>query len=428
MKPNYDLIAELEWRGMVQDIMPGTREALLEKPITGYIGFDPTADSLHVGHLVQILLLMHLQKAGHQPVALVGGATGMVGDPSGKSQERNLLDEEALAKNVAGVKAQLEKFLDFGNHHSGARLVNNMDWFGQMSLIEFIRDVGKHITVNYMMAKDSVKKRLETGLSFTEFTYQLLQGYDFYHLNLNMNCSLQMGGADQWGNMTTGTELIRRKSGREAYAFTTPLITKADGTKFGKTEKGTVWLDPNRTSAYEFYQFWMRTTDQDAEKYIRIFTFLDRETVESLCAEHAAAPHLQILQKKIATEITRMVHGEKALELAITTSEFLFGKGTTEQLQALSEDDILQVFQGVPVHRVPRAQVFEATDAAELLTAVAPVFPSKGECRRMLQSNGFSVNKQKIGLDWKPAEQELLQNKFLLLQKGKKEYHLLIAE
>ncbi len=428
MKPNYNLLDELQWRGMVQDAMPGTRELLDEQCISGYIGFDPTADSLHVGHLVQIMLLMHLQRAGHSPIALVGGATGMVGDPSGKSQERNLLDAETLAKNVAGVEQQLRLFLTFGPGPGQAKLTNNYDWFQQMGFIDFIRDVGKHISVNYMMAKDSVKKRLETGLSFTEFTYQLLQGYDFYYLYTQHQCRLQMGGADQWGNMTTGTELIRRKAGGEAFAFTTPLITKADGTKFGKTEKGAVWLDPKRTSPYEFYQFWLRTTDVDAARYIRIFTFLTREEVEALEAEHAEAPHALALQKALAQEITARVHGQKALELALTTTDFLFGKGTTEQLKSFSPEEIMQVFQGVPVHPVSAATFKEIQDLTELLAVHTPVFPSKGEARRMLQANGVSINKEKVSSDWKPGPQDLLQDQYLLVQKGKKEYHLLIIQ
>jgi tyrosyl-tRNA synthetase len=428
MKPHYNLLDELMWRGMVQDAMPGTRELLEEKCISGYIGFDPTADSLHVGHLVQIMLLMHLQRAGHSPIALVGGATGMVGDPSGKSQERNLLDAETLAKNVAGVEQQLRKFLAFGEGQGKAKLTNNYDWFEHMGFIDFIRDVGKHISVNYMMAKDSVKKRLETGLSFTEFTYQLLQGYDFYYLFTHHQCQLQMGGADQWGNMTTGTELIRRKAGGEAFAFTTPLITKADGTKFGKTEKGAVWLDASRTSPYEFYQFWLRTTDVDAAKYIRIFTFLAKDEIEALEAQHAEAPHALGLQKALAMEITARVHGEEALALALTTTDFLFGKGTTEQLKSFSRTEILQVFQGVPVHPVQMSIFTETSDLAELLAVHTPVFPSKGEARRMLQANGVSINKEKVSPDWKPSPQDLLQDQYLLVQKGKKEYHLLIIK
>jgi len=423
--PKYDLVAELEWRGLIQDCMPGTQEKLMERAVRGYIGFDPTADSLHVGHLVQIILLMHLQRAGHRPIALVGGATGMVGDPSGKSEERNLLDTESLVRNVNGVKAQLQRFLDFSDSENGALLLNNYDWFKDMGFIEFIRDVGKHIPVPYMLSKDSVKKRLETGLSFTEFTYQLLQGYDFYYLNKEYGCSLQMGGADQWGNMTTGTELIRRKGGGEAFAFTSPLITKSDGSKFGKTEKGAVWLDTARTSVYEFYQFWVRLSDADAAKYIRIFTFLSQSEIEALEKEHANAPHENELQRKLAEEITDLVHGREARELAQLSSSFLFGKGSMEDLARLSESQFLGVFQGLPIHELSMQLLEETTDIVALLSEHAPVFPSKGEARRLIQQNGVSLNRQKISTEKRLSQEDLLLGQFVVVQKGKKEYQLL---
>jgi tyrosyl-tRNA synthetase len=422
--PAYDLIEELTWRGLIQDIMPGTREKLNQTAVRGYIGFDPTADSLHVGHLVQILLLMHLQRAGHQPIALVGGATGMVGDPSGKSEERNLLDSDTLTHNVNSVKAQLKRFLDFSESENAALLLNNYDWFKEMGFIEFIRDVGKHIPVPYMLSKDSVKKRLETGLSFTEFTYQLLQGYDFYYLNREYSCTLQMGGADQWGNMTTGTELIRRKGGGEAFAFTSPLITKSDGSKFGKTEKGAVWLDVNRTSVYDFYQFWVRLSDEDAAKYIRIFTFLSREEIEAIEAEHNPAPHLGVLQRRLAAEITDLVHGAQARKVAQISSEILFGKGSLEDLVALNEEDFLSVFQGLPVHEISAAILESQPDMVSLLAEHTAVFPSKGEARRLLQQNGVSVNRNKVSADQRLSPADLLKERFLIVQKGKKEYHL----
>ena len=421
--PKYDLIEELTWRGMIQDIMPGTREQLNKEITIGYIGFDPTAESLHIGSLVPIMLLVHLQRAGHKPIALVGGATGMVGDPSGKSEERNLLDAESLQRNVESVKKQLEKFLDFSTPDNPAEMANNFDWFKNMGFLQFIRDVGKHITVNYMMSKDSVKKRLETGISFTEFSYQLLQGYDFYWLNKHKGCKLQMGGADQWGNMTTGTELIRRLGGTEAFAFTTPLITKADGSKFGKTEKGNIWLDAKLTSPYEFYQFWLNIADEDAERYIKIYTLLTQAEIEALIEEHKAAPHLRILQKKLAEEITVTVHGRETLNKAIAASEILFGKGTTEQLQQLEEEEILDIFKGVPQHEVSLDSVLSSS-MIDFLSLHTQVLPSKGEARRMLQANGISVNKQKVNESFVLNKELLLQGKYLLVQKGKKEYHL----
>ncbi|MEN9420648.1 MAG: hypothetical protein RLZZ107_118, partial [Bacteroidota bacterium] len=390
-----NFIAELQWRGMIHDIMPGTEEALLKKVSAGYIGFDPTADSLHVGHLVQIMTLVHFQRAGHKPYALVGGATGMVGDPSGKSQERNLLDAATLDHNVACVRKQLEAFLDFDCGANSAEMVNNYDWFKNMSFLDFIRDVGKHISVNYMMAKDSVKKRLETGMSFTEFSYQLVQGYDFYHLNQHHNCILQLGGSDQWGNIVTGTELIRRKAGGEAYAVTTPLIKKADGTKFGKTESGSVWLDPEKTSPYAFYQFWLNASDTDAANYIRIFTLRTKEEIEALEVAHAEAPHLRVLQKAIAEDITTRVHGAAALQTAIAASNILFGKSTADDLRSLSEKDFFAVFEGVPQATVASADFAAGLSIIDALAAKTGFLSSNGEARRELKANAISVNKEK---------------------------------
>ncbi len=424
------LVQELRWRGMIQDIMPGTEELFEKEMVSGYIGFDPTSDSLHIGSLVPILLLVHLQKAGHKPFALVGGATGMVGDPSGKSEERNLLSEETLAFNIAGVKKQLSHFLDFNSGaKNAAELVNNYDWFKDFSFLHFIRDVGKHITVNYMMAKDSVKKRIEgdTGMSFTEFTYQLVQGYDFYWLYQNKNCKLQMGGSDQWGNITTGTELIRRKTGGEAFAFTCPLITKADGGKFGKTEKGNVWLDAKKTSPYQFYQFWLNASDEDATKWIKIFTLLDPTTIDALIAEHATAPQLRTLQKALAAELTKFVHSEEDLNFAIRATEILFGNATTEVLQSLNEGQLLQVMEGVPKVNVSFAQLEEGYDLVSLL-ADTQIFPSKGEARKMWQAGGLSINKEKINTEFTTVTTtQLLQGKYMLIQKGKKNYYLVVA-
>jgi len=424
------LVQELRWRGMIQDIMPGTEELFEKEMVSGYIGFDPTSDSLHIGSLVPILLLVHLQKAGHKPFALLGGATGMVGDPSGKSEERNLLSEETLAFNIAGVKKQLSHFLDFNSGaKNAAELVNNYDWFKNFNFLDFIRDVGKHITVNYMMAKDSVKKRIEgdTGMSFTEFTYQLVQGYDFYWLFQNKNCKLQMGGSDQWGNITTGTELIRRKTGGEAFAFTCPLITKADGGKFGKTEKGNVWLDAKKTSPYQFYQFWLNASDEDATKWIKIFTLLAPATIDGLIAEHAIAPQLRTLQKALAAELTKLVHSEADLNFAISATEILFGNATTEVLQSLNEEQLLQVMEGVPTVNVTLAQLNEGYDLVSLL-ADTQIFPSKGEARKMWQAGGLSINKEKISIEFTTVTTaQLLQGKYLLFQKGKKNYYLVIA-
>lgn len=416
---------------MLQDIMPGTEEQLDKEMTSGYIGFDPTASSLGVGNMVQVMTLLHFQRAGHKPFALIGGATGMVGDPSGKSKERNMLSEEELQHNLDCQRKQLEKFLDFDCGDNSAEIVNNYDWFKEFSFLEFIRDVGKHITVNYMMAKDSVKKRLDgegEGMSFTEFSYQLIQGYDFYHLWKNRGIKLQMGGSDQWGNITTGTELIRRKAQGEAFAATTPLIRKADGTKFGKTESGNVWLDPTRTSPYQFYQFWLNASDEDAKTYIRIFTLLSREEVETLEKEHAEAPHLRVLQKALAKDITIRVHSESDYNTAIAASEILFGKGTTEQLQVLSEKQLLDIMDGVPRFTISKSDVENGLSAVDLLAVNTQVFASKGEARRMLQSNGISINKNKIGEQFIVQPDHLLNGKYLLVQKGKKDYYLIIAE
>ena len=421
-----NFIEELQWRGMVHDIMPGTEEALQKQVSSGYIGFDPTADSLHVGHLVQIMTLVHFQRAGHKPYALVGGATGIVGDPSGKSQERNLLDIQTLEHNVACVKAQLEKFLNFNCGVNSAEMVNNYDWFRDMSFLDFIRDVGKHISVNYMMAKDSVKKRLETGMSFTEFSYQLVQGYDFYYLNKHKNCIIQLGGSDQWGNIVTGTELIRRKAGGEAYAVTTPLIKKADGTKFGKTESGSVWLDPEKTTPYEFYQFWLNASDADAGNYIRIFTLKSREEIEGLEAQHAEAPHLRVLQKALAEDITERVHGADALRTAIAASNILFGKSTADDLRSLSEKDFFAIFNGVPQATVSRSEFGEAMSIVDALSAKTGFLSSNGEARRELKANAISVNKEKVGEDFSITPANLINDKYVLLGKGKKNNYILI--
>jgi tyrosyl-tRNA synthetase len=423
-----NLIQELQWRGMVQDIMPGTEEKLLKEKTIGYIGFDPTADSLHIGSLVQIILLMHLQRAGHQPVALVGGATGMVGDPSGKSEERNLLSEDILNHNVKCVHNQLEKFLDFTSTSNPAIMANNYDWFKDMGFLTFIRDVGKHLTVNYMMSKDSVKKRMETGISFTEFSYQLLQGYDFFWLYKNKNCHLQMGGADQWGNMTTGAELIRRMCGGEAFSFTTPLITKADGGKFGKTEKGNIWLDAAKTSPYEFYQFWVNVSDEDAERYIKIFTFISKEEIDTLIAQHKLEPHMRLLQTRLAKEVTCMVHSESDYNTSVEASQILFGKGTKEMLEKMDENLFLSVFEGVPQFNILKSELEQGILITDLLAVNTQVFPSKGEARKMIQAGGLSINKEKVTEDISLNSTGLLNGKFLLIQKGKKNYYLIKAE
>ena len=430
-----NFIEELEWRGMIHTIMPGAEEQLQKEMTTAYLGIDPTADSLHIGHLVGVMILKHFQMCGHRPLALVGGATGMIGDPSGKSQERNLLDEATLRHNQEAIKAQLAKLLDFDSDApNAARLVNNYDWMKEFSFLDFIRDIGKCVTVNYMMAKDSVKKRFNgegDGMSFTEFTYQLVQGYDFLHLYQTMNCKIQLGGADQWGNITTGTELIRRKLGpeAEAYAITCPLITKADGTKFGKTESGNVWLDPRYTSPYKFYQFWLNVSDEDAKRYIKIFTLLDRETIESLIAEHDAAPHLRVLQKRLAQEITTMIHSKEEYEKAVEASNILFGGATSEALRRLDEATLLQVFEGVPQFRVARTELEAGVAFVDLCAEKTQIFASKGECRKMIQGGGVSMNREKIADPMRAVTSgDLIAGKYLLVQRGKKNYHLVIAE
>ena len=425
-----NLIEELQWRGMIQDIMPGTAELLQKEMVSGYIGFDPTSDSLHIGSLVPILLLVHLQKAGHKPFALVGGATGMVGDPSGKNEERNLLSEEILQQNQEGVRKQLAKFLDFtAGKPNAAEMVNNYDWFKDFNFLNFIREVGKHITVNYMLSKESVKKRLEgeTGMSFTEFSYQLVQGYDFYWLYQNRNCKLQMGGSDQWGNIVTGTELIRRKAGGEAYAFTCPLITKTDGGKFGKTEKGNIWLDPKKTSPYQFYQFWLNASDEDAKKWIKIFTLLSKKEIDNLLQTQETAPHERALQKKLAEELTCFVHTREDYEFAVKASDILFGNATTDILQSLTEDQLLQVMEGVPGIGIKKEMLVNGYDIVSLL-ADTQIFSSKGEARKMWQAGGISLNKEKVPNDKTQIFiNDLLQDTYLLVQKGKKNYYLVKA-
>lgn len=426
-----NFVEELKWRGMIHDIMPGTEDLLKKERISGYIGFDPTADSLHIGHMVQVMLLVHFQRAGHTPVALVGGATGMIGDPSGKSEERNLLDEDSLRKNQEAIKKQLSKFLDFrSDNENRAIMVNNYDWMKEYSFLGFIRDIGKHITVNYMMSKDSVKKRIgsesKEGMSFTEFSYQLVQGTDFLHLYNNLNCKLQMGGSDQWGNIVTGTELIRRKAGGEAYALTCPLITKSDGTKFGKTESGNVWLDPEKTSPYQFYQFWLNVSDEDAARYIKIFTVLGQKEIEEIISEHNKAPHERLLQRKLAEAVTVMVHSREDYEGAVEASQILFGKGTTESLRKMNENTFLSVFEGVPVFDVKMEILTRGVTIADLCTEHSAVFSSKGELRRLIQGGGFSINKEKIdNPDAVINTGLLLNNKYLLVQKGKKNYFLI---
>ncbi len=425
-----NFVEELRWRGLIQDIMPDTEDYLNSTPTTGYIGFDPTADSLHIGSLVQIIILMHFQRAGHKPVALLGGATGMIGDPSGKSDERNLLDAETLAKNNAGIEQQLRQFLNFDAADTNAAvLVNNYDWMKSYSLIDFSRDIGKHLTVNYMMAKESVKKRLgsdaKVGMSFTEFTYQLLQGYDFLHLYENMDCKLQMGGSDQWGNITTGTELIRRKAGGKAFALTCPLITKADGSKFGKTEAGNVWLDKKRTSPYKFYQYWLNTSDVDAANYIKIFTFLDQSTIAQLEKEHQEAPHLRLLQKRLAEEVTTMVHGAAEYEKAVQASQILFGKTTADALKNLDAATFLEIFDGVPQQELSVAQLQEGVDIIAALVEHSGFLPSNSEARRALKAQSISVNKEKVGEGYQLSLEDRIGENYILLQKGKKNYFVL---
>ena len=428
MKKNF--VEELRWRGLLHNIMPGTEEQLLKESTAAYIGFDPTADSLHIGSLVQIILLMHLQRSGHRPIALVGGATGMIGDPSGKSNERNLLDEETLAKNIKGVKQTLERFIDFsGAVDNAAEMVNKYDWMKDLSFLEFARDIGKHITVNYMMAKDSVKNRINSdskeGMSFTEFTYQLVQGYDFLHLYSHKNCLLQIGGSDQWGNITTGTELIRRKVQGKAYALTSPLVTKADGTKFGKTEGGNIWLDTNRTSPYKFYQYWLNASDVDTENYIKIFTFLDKETVEKLIEEHKEAPHLRLLQKKVGEQVTIMCHGQEAYENAVKASQILFGRSTADDLKTLDEQTFLDVFEGVPQAEIDKAELENGLEIVDALNEKSGFLKSNGEARRALKENSISVNKEKVKDDFSLGTKDLIADKFVLLQRGKRNYFLL---
>jgi len=427
-----NFVEELKWRGMLQDMMPGTEEQLLKEPTAAYLGIDPTADSLHIGHLCGIMMLKHLQNAGHKPIALIGGATGMIGDPSGKSAERNLLDEPTLRHNQECIKKQLERFLSFGNGENDAELVNNYDWMKDYTFLDFAREVGKLITVNYMMAKDSVKKRFNgecsQGMSFTEFTYQLLQGYDYVYLNKHKNCKLQMGGSDQWGNITTGTELIKKMGGGEAYALTCPLITKADGGKFGKTESGNVWLDRKYTSPYRFYQFWLNVSDDDAKRYIRIFTCLDKDTIDALIAEHEQAPHMRSLQKRLAEEVTVMVHSREDYEAAVEASNILFGNATYEALSKLNEETFLQVFDGVEKYEISLAELEAGIPPLDLLAEKTKIFPSKGEARKMIVANGFSINKEKFTNPQQTITADMLLNgKYLLCQKGKKNYYIVEA-
>ena len=428
-----NFVEELKWRGMIHDMIPGSEELLEKEMVTAYVGIDPTADSLHIGHLVSVMILKHFQASGHRPVALVGGATGMIGDPSGKSLERNLLDEETLRHNQSAIKAQLGKLLDFDSDApNAAMLVNNYDWMKDMTFLGFIKDIGKLITVNYMMSKDSVKKRFSgegDGMSFTEFTYQLVQGYDFMHLYETIGCKLQLGGSDQWGNITTGVELIRRKLGKEAYGITCPLIKKADGTKFGKTESGNVWLDPRYTSPYKFYQFWLNVSDEDAKSYIKIFTMLDRATIEGLIAQHEAAPHERILQKTLARELTIMVHSQEEYDKAVEASQILFGGATADALKKLDEQTLLQVFEGVPQYEVAKSEIERGINFVDLCTEKATVFPSKGETRKLIQGGGISLNKEKVtAADRMVTNDDLIAGKYLLVQKGKKNYYLVIAQ
>jgi tyrosyl-tRNA synthetase len=420
-----NFVEELKWRGMIHDIMPGTEEQFEKEMTAAYIGFDPTADSLHIGSLVQIMILVHLQRSGHKPIAVVGGATGMVGDPSGKSKERNLLDEKTLNHNLACVQKQLERFLDFDSGSNSAEVVNNYDWFKDFSYLDFIRDVGKHISINYMMAKDSVRSRLESGMSFTEFSYQLVQGYDFYWLWKNKNCKVQLGGSDQWGNIVTGTELVRRKGEGKAFAMTTPLIQKADGGKFGKTENGNIWLDKTKTSTYKFYQFWLNTSDEDAKSYIKIFTLKSKEEINQLITEHEQSPHLRLLQKAIAEEVTTRVHSQEDLDMAIKASNILFGKSTSEDLKSLDEENFLSVFEGVPQFEMKKADL--CLGILDVVTQKTHVFVSKGEARRMIKSNAVSINKERITEEFQLSEKDLLNGKYILVQKGKKNYFLIIV-
>ncbi|WP_251620887.1 tyrosine--tRNA ligase [Odoribacter lunatus] len=428
-----NFVEELKWRGMIHDIMPGTEEQLAKGQTTAYVGIDPTADSLHVGHLVSVMMMKHFQLAGHKPIFIIGGATGMIGDPSGKSQERNLLDEETIHKNMEAIKKQLSRFIDFNSSASNAAvMLNNYDWMKEFSFLGFIRDIGKHITVNYMMAKDSVKKRLGAeaaqGMSFTEFTYQLVQGYDFLHLRKNHDCMLQMGGSDQWGNITTGVELIRRKEGLDAYALTWPLMTKSDGKKFGKTESGNIWLDPQRTSPYKFYQFWLNTSDEDAARYIKIFTILPPAEINALIAEHAEAPHLRKLQKTLAKEITCLIHGQEAFDSALEASQILFGNATSDTLRKIDEATFLAVFEGVPQFEISKTDLEAGIQIVDFLATQTAVMPSKGEARRALKANSISINKEKVGEDTVVRTSDLIDGKYILAQSGKKNYFLVIVK
>jgi len=427
-KYKVNFVEELKWRGMIHDIMPGTEEMLSKGQVSAYVGIDPTADSLHIGHLVSVMLLKHLQQSGHKPLVVVGGSTGMVGDPSFKTEERGLLSVEEINHNLNCIKNQLLKFLDFSDMENSAEMLNNYDWTKDYTFLEFIRDIGKHLTVNYMMAKDSVKKRITDGISFTEFSYQLLQGYDFLHLYRTKNCRLQMGGSDQWGNITTGTELIRRVCAGDAYALTCPLITKADGGKFGKTEKGNVWLDPAKTSPYAFYQFWLNCSDEDSKKFIRIFTLFSKEEIEAMEKEHDLSPHLRILQKALAKDLTVRVHSEADYLASLEATEILFGKGTAESLAALSKEMFFSVFEGVPVHRVESGKFTEGIGIVELLAEHTDIFPSKGEARRMLKENGVSVNKTKTAENKQITTADLINNQYLLVQKGKKNYYIVLVD
>lgn len=428
-----NFVEELKWRGMIHDIMPGTEEQLAKEQTTAYVGIDPTADSLHVGHLVSVMMMKHLQMAGHKPIFIIGGATGMIGDPSGKSQERNLLDEDTIRRNMEGIHAQLSRFIDFNSSASNAAIMlNNYDWMKEFSFLDFIRDIGKHITVNYMMSKDSVKRRLTgeyaDGMSFTEFTYQLVQGYDFLYLRKNYNCLLQMGGSDQWGNITTGGELIRRKEGVEAYGLTWPLMTKSDGKKFGKTESGNIWLDPKRTSPYKFYQFWLNSTDEDAARYIKIFTILPPAEIDALIAEHSEAPHLRKLQKTLAKEITCLIHGEENYETALEASQILFGNATSETLKKIDEDTFLSVFEGVPQYEISAADLKAGITIVDFLADKTAIMSSKGEARRALKGNGISINKEKVNEEIVVNESHLIDGKYILAQSGKKNYFLVVVK
>ncbi len=428
-----NFVEELKWRGMIHDIMPGTEEQLAKEQTTAYVGIDPTADSLHVGHLVSVMMMKHLQMAGHKPIFIIGGATGMIGDPSGKSQERNLLDEDTIRRNMEGIHAQLSRFIDFNSSASNAAIMlNNYDWMKEFSFLDFIRDIGKHITVNYMMSKDSVKRRLTgeyaDGMSFTEFTYQLVQGYDFLYLRKNYNCLLQMGGSDQWGNITTGGELIRRKEGVEAYGLTWPLMTKSDGKKFGKTESGNIWLDPKRTSPYKFYQFWLNSTDEDAARYIKIFTILPPAEIDALITEHSEAPHLRKLQKTLAKEITCLIHGEENYETALEASQILFGNATSETLKKIDEDTFLSVFEGVPQYEISAADLKAGITIVDFLADKTAIMSSKGEARRALKGNGISINKEKVNEETVVNESHLIDGKYILAQSGKKNYFLVVVK